>query len=120
MALSVRSGAAETTTLKLALPSFCTVFQAELLAICKATRITAEILAGSAHTGLEGMSVPNIREAALKPKKHFDHESCPVSFVKRSIRIRSFGECYRRYRAGEMADVTRMFVPDAIATYGII
>ncbi|XP_049869365.1 uncharacterized protein LOC126369116 [Pectinophora gossypiella] len=37
-ALSIWTGAAETKTRKLALPSYCTVYQAELLALCEATR----------------------------------------------------------------------------------
>ncbi|CAH2084373.1 unnamed protein product [Euphydryas editha] len=46
-ALSVWRGAAETKTLKLVLPSYCTVYQAELLAICRAARMAAENLVGS-------------------------------------------------------------------------
>ncbi|XP_049866283.1 uncharacterized protein LOC126366981 [Pectinophora gossypiella] len=37
-ALSIWTGATETKTRKLALPSYCTVYQAELLALCEATR----------------------------------------------------------------------------------
>lgn len=37
-ALSIWHGNAETKALKLAMPGFCTVYQAELLAICRATR----------------------------------------------------------------------------------
>ncbi|XP_026327877.1 uncharacterized protein LOC113236103 [Hyposmocoma kahamanoa] len=37
-ALSIWSGAVETRPVKLCLPSYCTVYQAELLAICEATR----------------------------------------------------------------------------------
>ncbi|XP_049886736.1 uncharacterized protein LOC126381283 [Pectinophora gossypiella] len=37
-ALSIWTGVAETKTRKLALPSYCTVYQAELLALCEATR----------------------------------------------------------------------------------
>ena len=37
-ALSVWEGEAETKTVKICLPSYCTVYQAELLAVCEATR----------------------------------------------------------------------------------
>ncbi|XP_048000297.1 uncharacterized protein LOC125237346 [Leguminivora glycinivorella] len=40
-ALSIWSGDVETKALKLALPKYCTVFQAELLALCEATRAVA-------------------------------------------------------------------------------
>ncbi|XP_045456010.1 uncharacterized protein LOC123665820 [Melitaea cinxia] len=167
-ALSVWAGAAETKTLKLALPSYCTVYQAELLAICRAARMAADTLAGSvgiysdslsalltlenpvaphplavearghlrrallrdkrvslfwikAHAGLEGNERADhlAREAALKSKRAFDYDSCPVSFIRRSIRMQSLDEWNQRYRAGETAGVTRVFFPDAIAAYKI-
>ncbi|CAH2097773.1 unnamed protein product [Euphydryas editha] len=46
-ALSVWSGAAETKTLKLVLPCYFKVYQAELLAIYRAARMTSENLVGS-------------------------------------------------------------------------
>ncbi|XP_045458461.1 uncharacterized protein LOC123668812 [Melitaea cinxia] len=168
-ALSVWAGAAETKTLKLALPSYCTVYQAELLAICRAARMAADHLAGSvgiysdslsalltlknpkaphplavkarehlrgalaqnrrvslfwikAHAGLKGNERADYlaKEAALKLKRAFDYDSCPVSFIKRSIRMQSLDEWNQRYRGGETAGVTRVFFPDAIAAYRII
>ncbi|CAH2084680.1 unnamed protein product [Euphydryas editha] len=38
--------AAETKTLKLALTSYCTIYQAELLAMCQAARMAADHLSG--------------------------------------------------------------------------
>ncbi|XP_069359592.1 uncharacterized protein [Maniola hyperantus] len=168
-ALSIWSGAVETKTLKLALPAYCTVYQAELLAICRAARMAAINLAGSvgiysdslsalqtlqnpkalhplaveargflrdaliqnkrislfwikAHAGLEGNERADhlAKEAALKSKRKFDYDGCPVSFVKRSIRKRSLEEWNGRYRAGETAGVTRIFFPDAVVAYRII
>ncbi|XP_045457894.1 uncharacterized protein LOC123668146 [Melitaea cinxia] len=168
-ALSVWTGAAEARTLKLALPSYCTVYQAELLAICRAARMAADNLAGSvgiysdslsalltlknlkalhplavearehlrrallrdkhielfwikAHAGLEGNERADhlAKEAALKSKRTFDYDSCPVSFIKRSIRMQSLDEWNQRYRAGETAGVTRVFFPDATAAHRII
>ncbi|XP_045452174.1 uncharacterized protein LOC123661232 [Melitaea cinxia] len=168
-ALSVWTGAAEARTLKLALPSYCTVYQAELLAICRAARMAADNLAGSvgiysdslsalltlknpkalhplavearehlrrallqdkhielfwikAHAGLEGNERADhlAKEAALKSKRAFDYDSCPVSFIKRSIRMQSLDEWNQRYRAGETAGVTRVFFPDATAAHRII
>ncbi|XP_069365321.1 uncharacterized protein [Maniola hyperantus] len=168
-ALSMWSGAAETKTLKLALPSFCTVYQAELLAICRATRIAADNLARSvgiysdslsalqttinpealhplaveardhlrrallrdkhvnlfwikAHAGLEGNERADYlaKEAALKSKRAFDYDSCPVSFIRRGIRMHSLDEWNRRYQTSETAGVTRVFFPDAIAAYRTI
>ncbi|XP_045451007.1 uncharacterized protein LOC123659888 [Melitaea cinxia] len=167
-ALSVWNGAAEATTLKLGLPSYCTVYQAELLAICRAARMAADDLAGSvgiysdsssalltlknpkalhplavearghlqrallqgkrvslhwikAHAGLEGNERADhlAKEAALELKRAFDYDSCPVSFIKRSIRMQSIDEWNRRYRDGETAGVTKVFFPDAIAAYKI-
>ncbi|XP_045777032.1 uncharacterized protein LOC123875323 [Maniola jurtina] len=168
-ALSIWSDAAETKALKLALPSYCTVYQAELLAICRAARMAAANLAGSvgiysdslsalqtlqnpkalhplaveargflrdallqnkrislfwikAHAGLEGNErADNLaKEAALKSKRKFDYDSCPVSFIKRSIRMRSLDEWNDRYRAGETAGVTKIFLPDAVAAYRVV
>ncbi|CAH2089380.1 unnamed protein product [Euphydryas editha] len=45
---------------------------------------------------------------------------CPVSFIKRSIRMQSLDEWNRRYCSGETAGVTKVFFPDAIAAYRII
>ncbi|XP_045458937.1 uncharacterized protein LOC123669339 [Melitaea cinxia] len=138
-ALSVWTGAAEARTLKLALLSYCTVYQAELLAICRAARMAADNLAGSvgiysdslsalltlknpkAHAGLEGNERADhlAKEAALKSKRAFDYDSCPVSFIKRSIRMQSLDEWNQRYRGGETSGVTRVFFPDAIAAYRI-
>lgn len=44
-ALSTWKGAAETKTFKLTLPSYCTLYQSELLAICKATREVVKLKA---------------------------------------------------------------------------
>ncbi|XP_045450167.1 uncharacterized protein LOC123658921 [Melitaea cinxia] len=168
-ALSVWTGAAEARTLKLALPSYCTVYQAELLAICRAARMAADNLAGSVgiysdslsalltlknpkalhplavearehlrrallqdkhielfwikvRAGLEGNERADhlAKEAPLKSKRAFDYDSCPVSFIKRSIRMQSLDEWNQRYRAGETAGVTRVFFPDATAAHRII
>ncbi|CAH2086508.1 unnamed protein product [Euphydryas editha] len=75
-----------------------------------------------AHVGLDGNERADhlSKEAALKSKRIFDYDRCPVSFIKRSIRMRSFGEWNQRYQAGKMAGVTRVFLPDAIAAYRII
>lgn len=60
------------------------------------------------------------KEAALKLKKKPDYDQCPVSFVKRSIRMATLVEWNRRYKSGETASVTKMFFPNAVAAYRIV
>ncbi|CAH2107429.1 unnamed protein product [Euphydryas editha] len=63
-ALSVWSGATETQILRLVLPSYRTVYQSELLAICRAARMAAENLAGS----VEIYSDSALEQALENPK----------------------------------------------------
>lgn len=168
-ALSIWNGEAETRALKLALPGYCTVYQAELLAICRATReirnttastfgifsdsmaalltvknpsclhplavearqnVTAASLQNKvvslfwikAHAGLEGNERADqlAKEAATNLKKRPDYDLCPISFVKRHIRMRTLDEWNRRYRSGQTASITKIFFPDAVAAYRTI
>ncbi|XP_037873345.1 uncharacterized protein LOC119629892 [Bombyx mori] len=168
-ALSLWEGAAETKALKLTLSPVCTVYQAELLALCRATHEAAEHRAKSigiysdslsalqttanwnalhplavearenlrkallrskrislfwtkAHAGLEGNERADklVKESALRSKRRPDYDRCPVSFVKRSIRMRSLDEWNHRYRGGETAGVTKIFFPDALTAYRVI
>ncbi|XP_026331733.1 uncharacterized protein LOC113239080 [Hyposmocoma kahamanoa] len=168
-ALSMWNGATETKALKLTLSSYCTVYQAELLAICKATleilkhkATTCGVYSDSmaalqtvtntcslhplavearknlktatlqnkhvslfwikAHAGLEGNERADqlAKEAALNSKRKPHYELCPISFVKRSIRMRSLDEWTRRYKNSETAAVTKIFFPDVVTAYGIV
>ena len=168
-ALSIWSGGAEIRALKLTLPTFCTVYQAELLAICKATELALghkEVSFGiysdsmaalqtvtnpnclhplavqsrknitslsrqnkvaalfwiKAHAGMEGNERADhlAKEAALRLKRAPDYDRCPVSFVKKSIRMDSLDEWNRRYLAGETASVTKLFFPSAVDAYRVI
>lgn len=167
--LSFWSNGAEIKCLKLKLPSHCSVYQAELLAICRATseilkrpELTFGIFTDSrssldtivrycslhplavqarcnlkdcevqnkkvqlfwikAHAGLDGNERADqlAKDAALKLKTRPDYDLCPVSFVKRQIRLDTLDEWNRRYRSGDTAAVTKMFLPDAIQSFKII
>ncbi|XP_037871628.1 ribonuclease H1-like [Bombyx mori] len=140
-ALSLWDREAEIKSSKLSLPSCCTVYQAELLAICVATRqilrrgegafgiysdskaalqtvtnqsalhaLAVEARANldmalsqgkdislfwiKAHAGLEGNERADhlAKEVALKRKTKPDYDLCPVSFVRRQIRLESLAE----------------------------
>ena len=168
-ALSMWNGETETKTLKLALPSFCTVYQAELLALCRATReavhqkatnsgiysdsmaalqtvtnvqalhplavkarenLREALLQGKrvslfwikAHAGLGGNERADClaKEAALTSKRKPDYDKCPVSFVRRNIRMRSLDEWNIRYKSGETAGITKIFFPDAVEAYKVV
>ncbi|XP_026328107.1 uncharacterized protein LOC113236312 [Hyposmocoma kahamanoa] len=168
-ALSMWDGAAEIKALKLALPSYSTVYQAELLAICRATRELLKLKAHSygiysdsmaalqtvtnvrslhplavetrenlqtatyqkklvnlfwikAHAGLEGNERADrlAKEAAVGSKRKHDYDLCPISFVKRSIRMRTLDEWNQRYQNANTAGITKLFFPDAVAAHKII
>ncbi|XP_048483908.1 uncharacterized protein LOC125490015 [Plutella xylostella] len=168
-ALSIWNGAGQIKAIKLKLSPHCTVYQAELLAICRATRVikdrkeesfgiysdsrsALETIANNyaphplavetrcnlnqcklqnkqvslfwikAHAGLEGNEQADAlaKQAAkdMKCKPHYDQ--CPVSFVKRQIRMDSLEEWNRRYKSGTTASVTKMFFPDAVEAYKLV
>ena len=168
-ALSIWDNDGEIRNLKLSLAAYCTVYQAELLAICKATEVIlarqeasyglysdsmsalqtlanhgslhplavraranlAHALCQSkavtlfwikAHAGLPGNERADelAKEAALSLRRKPDYDQCPVSFIKRQIRLESLDEWNRRYVSGETASVTKMFLPDAIAAFRIV
>ncbi|XP_063623904.1 uncharacterized protein LOC134795903 [Cydia splendana] len=164
--LSIWKGETETKAHKLALSKYCTVYQAELLALCKATReankyaeksfgiysdsmaalqtvqnhsclhplavearenLKAMSLQGKvvtlhwikAHAGLEGNERADelAKGAAVGSKRKPDYDHCPVSFVKRSIRMSTLDEWNQRYKSGETASITKLFFPDAVKAY---
>jgi ribonuclease HI len=167
-AISLWNSTGETKTLKLALPFFCTVYQAELLALNRAAaevRKSKETTFGifsdsmaalqtvtscsphplavetrdtirdcihqnksvslfwiKAHAGLGGNERADAlaKEAALGSKKKPDYDLCPVSFLKRRIRMETIDEWDRRYRSGETGAVTKLFFPSAGAAYGVV
>ncbi|XP_049874511.1 uncharacterized protein LOC126372706 [Pectinophora gossypiella] len=168
-ALSVWDGDAETKTVKLKLSPYCTVYQAELLAICEATRVilachqtsfgiysdsrsaletivnhdakhhlavrTRKNLAAGklqnkeislfwikAHAGLEGNERADqlAKDAAQRVKTKPNYDLCPVSYLKRQIRIESLEKWNERYRAGTTASTTKLFFPDATMAYKIV
>ncbi|XP_063394129.1 uncharacterized protein LOC134679182 [Cydia fagiglandana] len=167
--LSIWRGEAEIKARKLALPKFCTVYQAELLAICVATRevknskantfgIYSDSMAAlqtiqnysclhplaveardnirtishqgkiialhwiKAHAGLEGNERADelAKGAAADSKRKRDYDQCPVSFVKRNIRMATLDKWNWRYTTGETASITKLFFPDAVAAYGTV
>ncbi|CAK1592792.1 unnamed protein product [Parnassius mnemosyne] len=168
-ALSEWKNKTENKALKLALPTYCTVYQAELLAICRATGQILKHRASSfgiysdsmaalqtiinsnclhplavecrdnlraislqnkvvtlfwikAHAGLEGNERADrlAKEAAKNSKVRPDYDLCPVSFVKRSIRMATLDEWNQRYQTGETAKITKLFFPDAKLAYRLI
>lgn len=165
-ALSIWKDDAEAKSVKLALSHYCTVYQAELLALCKAaeTAVTRKettigIYSDSmsalqtvtnngsvhplavetrdalrrcklrnkrvslfwikAHAGLEGNERADqlAKEAALKSKTRPAYDQCPVSFVRRKIRLATVDEWDTRYRAADTASITKLFFPDATTAY---
>ncbi|XP_062528221.1 retrovirus-related Pol polyprotein from type-1 retrotransposable element R1 [Bombyx mori] len=167
--LSFWSNEVETKCKKLKLSSYCTVFQAELLAICRSTReiikhpkdsfgiysdsrssleavtnnrslhpLVVEIRRNleeckrrnkrvelfwiKAHAGLEGNERADqlAKEAALKLKTKPDYDLCPVSCVRRQIRLGSLEVWNKRYSDGETAATTKLFFPDAIKACSIV
>ncbi|KAL0828769.1 hypothetical protein ABMA28_003683 [Loxostege sticticalis] len=167
-ALSLWRDNAETTSRKFKLESFCTVYQAELLALQKATELALShkakafniycdsrsaletIAAGvslhpiaynicqnlntirgssktvklfwiKAHAGLEGNERADVlAKAAVDIKRKPDYSVCPVSFVKRQIRLDSIDEWNRRYQNGEQGSTTKIFFPDASEAYRLV
>ncbi|XP_073961989.1 uncharacterized protein [Choristoneura fumiferana] len=165
-ALSIWTDGAETRNRKFKLANFCTVYQAELLALSEAvehslrsavsncsifsdSRAALDTVASGvslhplavtirknlaiakeqrklirffwvkAHVGLEGNERADqlAKDAALKLKTKPIYDMCPVSFVKRQIRMESLDEWNRRYVRGETASTTKTFLPDAIEAY---
>ncbi|XP_073966993.1 uncharacterized protein [Choristoneura fumiferana] len=168
-ALSLWRGGTETLTRKLALPVYSTVYQAELLALCEATRIASKTKATSfgvysdskaalqtivnhgclhplavetrrniksmslqgkvftlhwikAHAGLEGNERADhlAKEAAVGSKKRPDYDLCPVSHVRRTIRMETLEVWNHRYATGSTASTTKIFFPDAVTAYRMI
>ncbi|KAJ2952392.1 hypothetical protein O0L34_g4679 [Tuta absoluta] len=155
--------------MKLALPKYCTVYQAELLAINRSTRYIIKHNARSfgifsdsmaaiqtvknpsslhplaveardnlkkissqdkdvtlfwikAHAGLEGNERADqlAKEAAQKLKKRPDYDLCPVSFVRRSIRLDTLERWNNRYQTEKTASITKLFFPSATDAYRIV
>lgn len=75
-----------------------------------------------AHAGLRGNERADelARAAALTLKKKPDYDRCPMSFVKRQIRLGTLGEWDRRYKTGITAGITKIFFPDALQAYRIV
>ncbi|KAL0883533.1 hypothetical protein ABMA27_015688 [Loxostege sticticalis] len=168
-ALSLWKGNEEVTSRKFKLENFCTVYQAELLALQKATELAISHKAGAfnvycdsrsalqtvadgtslhpiannirrnldnisklnkiinlfwikAHAGLEGNERADelAKAAAVGIKRRPDYDVCPVSFVKRQIRLDTIDEWNRRYQSADTGSATRMFFPDARAAYGLV
>ncbi|XP_060810843.1 uncharacterized protein LOC132904445 [Amyelois transitella] len=74
-----------------------------------------------AHAGLEGNERADdlAKSAALgRVRPHYDR--CPVSFVKRQIRMDTIDEWNRRYVEGDTASTTKLFFPDAGEAYQIL
>ncbi|KAJ0182276.1 hypothetical protein K1T71_001645 [Dendrolimus kikuchii] len=167
--LSLWNNDVETRNRKLKLPSYCTVYQAELLAICRATEeilaspedsfgiysdsrsalqtvtnwSSTHHLAVTARKNLmesmamgKGVSLFWVKAHAevkendradalakaaartLKVKPHYDR--CPVSFVKRMIRMGTLDEWNRRFRDEPTASVTKFFFPNTECAYKTI
>ncbi|CAK1602630.1 unnamed protein product [Parnassius mnemosyne] len=101
--------------------------------LCKAYRTvslnSALVLAGILpldlrvpHAGLEGNERADrlAKEAAKNSKVRPDYDLCPVSFVKRSIRMATLDKWNQRYQTGETGKITKLFFPDAKVAYRII
>lgn len=168
-AISHWRNGSETRSRKFRLESYCTVFQAEMLALLKATelalkgtetvvnifsdsRSALELLRdpGSfnplaheirnnimelrdrnmelrlfwvrAHIGVEGNERADslAKEAALYKKSAPDYERCPVSFIKRQIRLETKKQWSKRYASSETATVTKLFLPETDDAYKML
>ncbi|XP_068629679.1 uncharacterized protein [Battus philenor] len=75
-----------------------------------------------AHAGTEGNEKADqlAKDVALKSKRRPEYERCPISFVKRQLRLESLDEWNRRYMEGTTVSVTRTFFPDAISAYRVL
>ncbi|XP_047532160.1 uncharacterized protein LOC125067543 [Vanessa atalanta] len=168
-AFSVWEEGIETRTIKLALPTYCSVYQAELLALYRAVEhvlghksrdfgIYSDSMSAlqtisnlgsthplavklrntlrrtklqyksvslywiKAHVGLEGNERADelAKEAALRSKKKPDYDRCPISFLKRIIRMETLRLWEERYKLGETAAITKLFFPSAKDAHRII
>ncbi|XP_047997724.1 uncharacterized protein LOC125235264 [Leguminivora glycinivorella] len=164
--LSCWNNGVEIKAHKYKLESYCTVFQAEMYAVLKATefvlrsdrgsfgiysdsRSTLEIIGNQgsfnpiaveirknladiqgqakeiklywvrAHVGTVGNERADTlaKEAALKIKTKPYYDRCPISFIKKSIRLETLEEWGRRYSTESTASGTKMFYPDAVEAY---
>lgn len=75
-----------------------------------------------AHIGIKGNERADelAKDAALKLKTKPSYDRCPVSFIKRQIRLESIGEWNHRYLEGNTASNTKVFFPNAITAYNIV
>ncbi|XP_069357542.1 uncharacterized protein [Maniola hyperantus] len=167
-ALSCWKDGEETLSRKFRLEPYCTVFQAELYAILKATelalkvkdcsvnilsdsRSSLEILSSGtfhplafdirrnlallraknkrvglfwvrAHVGVVGNERADFlaREAVTKLKTRPAYDSCPISYIKRSIREDTVMKWSERYREGVTASVTKTFLPSVEKAHKIL
>lgn len=60
------------------------------------------------------------KRAAEKSKRKPDYDRCPLSDVKRRIRLDLINEWNRRYQDGDVASITKYFFLDAIEAYRTI
>ncbi|XP_045492449.1 uncharacterized protein LOC123691907 [Colias croceus] len=148
-ALSVWKGEAETKAIKLALPPYCTVYQAELLALKRAVDIACK--SGAAKVGVLSdsrsalqavtLSSPHplavqtraaLRKAALQRrevslfwiKAHAGlkgNERADELAKEAALGLRdTISEWDRRYDVGGTAGVTKLFFPSAAAAYKVV
>lgn len=60
------------------------------------------------------------KEAAVGSKRRPSYDLCPVSHVKRSIRMETLEVWNQRYITGTTASTTKIFFPDVIAAYRLV
>lgn len=75
-----------------------------------------------AHVGVTGNERADqlAKEAALNSKTKAHYDRCPISFVKNKIRHETMEKWNDRYKRGETAANTKIFLPDAISAYRLI
>ncbi|GBP04179.1 hypothetical protein EVAR_19129_1 [Eumeta japonica] len=129
----------ETWYSTLRLDPFCTVFQAEMVALQRAIRRVkngkdglvnifsdsrSSLEAGlCAYFGLERMperADELARRAALTKKTAADYDRFPLSYAKRVIRAASLEEWQERYAEGGTGEITKCFFPRVEQAYRVL
>ncbi|XP_039757876.1 uncharacterized protein LOC120632137 [Pararge aegeria] len=83
------------------------------LSLLRETQTITHLFWIRAHVGVDGNERADFlaREAVTKLKTKSSYDRCPISFIKRTIRQSILDEWGKRYKNGETAAVTKIFLP---------